>query len=95
MAGRKHHFIQRLMLRGFSYDYPSDPCHIWVYRSDGKIFSPATEGYGAEKDFYGDPDTNDLDDRITDLENDRFNSFLQSLPNSSRCRTNQSRGRFM
>lgn len=76
MAGRKQHFIQRLLLKGFSYDAPRDPCHVWVYRRSGKPFPTALDGYGAERDFYGDPDKSNLDSRITNLESDCFNDFL-------------------
>ena len=79
MAGRKQHHIQQLLLKGFSFDAPRNPCHVWVYRRDGKVFSPALEGYGAERDFYGDPEESDLDYNITEIENTLFNEFLCNL----------------
>lgn len=79
MAGRKQHFIQRLLLKGFSFDPSREPCHIWVYRKDGNCFAPALEGYGAERDFYGDPSASELDSRITDIESGRFDDFLDQL----------------
>ena len=79
MAGRKQHFIQRLLLRGFSFDAHQDPCHVWVHKRDGKIFAPALEGYGAERDFYGHPEESDLDSRMTDIESNKFNAFLKDL----------------
>lgn len=79
MAGRKHHFIQQLLLKGFSDDYPRDPCHVWVYRFDGKVFPTATEGYAAERDFYGKPGESDLDDRITALETKKYSSLIHAF----------------
>jgi hypothetical protein len=79
MSGRKQHFIQQLLQKGFSFDWQQDPCHIWVYRRDGKVFSPSLDGYGAERDFYGDPEQSDLDNQITEIENNRFNQFLNDL----------------
>lgn len=79
MAGRKQHFIQRLLLKGFAHDPQREPSHVWVYRFDGNVFNSALEGYGAERDFYGHPDESDLDARITDLESNRFNELLEGL----------------
>jgi hypothetical protein len=79
MAGRKHHYIQRLLLKGFSFNQPQTPCHIWVYRKDGRVFKSALEGYGAERDFYGGPEDPELDGEITEIESTRFNDFLRGL----------------
>jgi hypothetical protein len=76
MAGRKQHFIQQHLIKGFSYDYPRDPCHVWVYRKDRSPFPTATAGYGAERDFYGKPGGESLDERITDAEAEHFNGFI-------------------
>jgi hypothetical protein len=79
MAGRKHHYIQRLLLRGFSFNESQSPCHVWVYRKDGKTFASALEGYGAERDFYGSPESPELDGEITEIESGRFNDFLRGV----------------
>ena len=79
MAGRKQHFIQRLLLKGFAFNAPNGTNRVWVYPKEGKIFPSALEGYGAERDFYGRPGESKLDDGISEQENKRFNNFLKSL----------------
>ena len=86
MSGRKHHFIQQLLLKGFSYDRPRNPCHIWVYRQGSKPFKTATEGYGAERDYYGKPGESDLDARISVLESKKYSLLINDLRASGpRC----------
>lgn len=79
MPGRKQHYIQRLLLKGFAIDANREPCQVWVYRRDGKVFATSLEGYGAERDFFGHPDESDLDDRINDLEERKYNQFILGL----------------
>lgn len=76
MSGRKHHFIQKFLLKGFSLNPDAKTPQTWVYRRDGKTFLTALEGYAAERDFYGDPA---LDAQITDLESKHFTGFLTDL----------------
>ncbi len=79
MSGRKQHFIQRLLLKGFSVDPSAKTPQIWVYRHDGRVFQTSLERYAAERDFYGHPDESDLDADLTEMESDKFNGFLESL----------------
>jgi hypothetical protein len=76
VSGRKHHFIQKFLLKGFSPNPDAKIPQTWVYRRDGKIFPTALEGYAAERDFYGDPA---LDTQITNLETKQFTGFLTEL----------------
>jgi hypothetical protein len=78
MAGRKHHYIQQHLLKGFAYDPDADPSHVWVYRT-GKSFPTALENYGAQRDFYGAPGQNVTDLLVTDIETERFDDFLTGL----------------
>jgi hypothetical protein len=79
MACRKQHFIQRFLLKGFSFGTSGDSSRIWVYPRNGNIFESALEKYGAERDFYGHPDQSELDSNVTELENNRFNDFLDGM----------------
>lgn len=87
MSGRKHHFIQQHLLRGFAIAPRRRPAQLWVFRGSAEPFICATENYGAERDFYGDPENADADEMITDAENDEFNSFIdaarQAVPSVS------------
>ena len=83
MAGRKQHFIQRFLLKGFAFNAPNGTNRVWVYPKDGKIFPSALEGYGAERDFYGKPGESELDDGISEQEIKRFNKFLEESRTTS------------
>jgi hypothetical protein len=76
MAGRKQHFIQKHLLRGFVADPAANHPHVWVYRHDGKLFFPSLNDYAAERDFYG---NSDLDDKITKMESVRINEYISFL----------------
>lgn len=79
MAGRKHHFIQQHLLRGFAIDPNRRPAHIWVYRKNSKPFTCATDKYGAQRDFYGTKDDTSVDDIITSAEHTRFDNFVDII----------------
>lgn len=73
MSGRNQHFIQKFLLQGFRSNAAAKFPQTWVYRRDGKVYSPALHGYGAERDFYGDPE---LDRQITEQESRHFTGFI-------------------
>jgi len=76
MSGRKNHFIQRLLLKGFAVDPSARIPQLWVYPRGRKPFKTALEGYGAERDFYGDPE---LDAGITAVESKQSNGLIHDL----------------
>jgi hypothetical protein len=76
MAGRKQHFIPRLLLRAF---VDRRDQKVFVFRQD-KIYPSAINagGIAAERDFYSSPDDPSLDDKITAYENS-LATMLNSL----------------
>ncbi len=82
MAGRKHHFIQRFLLKGFAFPI-EDPKRVWIYPRGREPFAVALEGYGAERDSYGRADQPELDLKITEIEAKRFNDFLEGIRRGS------------
>tara|TARA_R110001606_G_scaffold47570_1_gene121236 strand:- start:63780 stop:65846 length:2067 start_codon:yes stop_codon:yes gene_type:complete len=84
MAGRKHHFIPQLYLRGFLA--PGGGERVWQYRraSEAPFLSPIKD-VGAQRDFYGAPNAAGVapvDDAITAYENEiaEHVRYLRSLP---------------
>jgi hypothetical protein len=68
MAGRRHHTIPQLLQRGFASSRKGGETFVWQYRKGQSGFENNTKNVSVERDFYGEPDETDLDDRITDLE---------------------------
>jgi len=72
MSGRKQHFIPQSLLRGFSFLGKGSKQQIVAYTYDRGIFTAATDGIGAERNFYSElavqGETQTLDDKITDFE---------------------------
>jgi hypothetical protein len=65
MAGRGHHFIAQLLLRGFSTcRTASGEQQVWVCRRGGPPFLSGTRNVAKQRDFYGEPDS-ELDALIT------------------------------
>lgn len=72
MSGRKQHFIPQSLLRGFGRERKGSKVQVVAYTHDRGTFVAATDGIGAERNFYselcvegGDPT---LDDKITNYE---------------------------
>lgn len=72
MSGRKQHFIPQSLLRGFGREGKGSKVQVVAYTYDRGTFVAATDGIGAERNFYselsvdgGDPT---LDDKITNYE---------------------------
>ena len=81
MSGRKQHFIPQSLLRGFGF-LKGKRVYVFAYTYDRGIFTPGTDGIGAERDFYSelavDGAGETLDDKITDFE-DAFPNVLSEL----------------
>lgn len=71
MSGRKQHFIPQSLLKGFGVR-KGRSTQVIVYTPERGIFTVATDGVAAERDFYSGPVLNGLgetlDDRITSHE---------------------------
>jgi len=81
MSGRKQHFIPQSLLKGFGFE-KGKRTYVVAYTRDRGIFTPATDGIGAERNFYSELSVNGedetLDDRITDYEQP-FTDILPTL----------------
>ena len=51
MSGRKQHFIPQSLLRGFGFTR-GNRTYVVAYTYDRGIFTPGTDGIGAEREFY-------------------------------------------
>lgn len=67
MAGKNHHYLWRMMQRGFGAKRGGDH-HVWVYRKGSKPNQKGTGNFGVAKYYYG-PEGSDADKSITDFEN--------------------------
>lgn len=67
MAGREHHYVWRMLQRGFGEKRGKDH-HIWVYRKGEKPSQKGTGNFGVDRFFYG-PEGSETDKRITEFEN--------------------------
>ena len=81
MSGRKQHFIPQSLLRGFGLSKGKNTCVV-AYTHDRGIFTPGTDGIGAEREFYSELDVEGtgetLDDKITHYEQN-FPTILAQL----------------
>lgn len=72
MSGRKQHFIPQSLLRGFGRKGKGDKIQVVAYTHDRGVFKAATDGIGAERNFYSElalePGEDTLDDKITAYE---------------------------
>jgi hypothetical protein len=89
MSGRKQHFIPQSLLRGFGRVGKGAKAQVVAYTFDRGIFTAATDGVGAERNFYSEygvvGEEQSLDDKITNFETplaDVLASF-RSQPNGA------------
>ena len=65
MAGRGHHFIPQLLLKGFSSGRTqAGVAQVWVCRRGQEPVLTSTKNVAKQRDFYGEPDS-ELDSLIT------------------------------
>ncbi|MCG3684357.1 DUF4238 domain-containing protein [Aliarcobacter butzleri] len=74
MAGSRHHFIPRFLMRGFSTLKKKKQYQTWVYKQ-GKVLLTNTGNINIETYFYGTKNDIELDDKITQNESDYLNYF--------------------
>jgi len=70
MSGRQQHYIPQLLQRSFAFRQRGDELQVYVYRKGtAKPFPANTRGVGQQRDFYGGPESPELDEAITRTEN--------------------------
>jgi len=83
MSGKKQHFIPQSLLIGFGFQ-KGNRTYVVAYTHERGIFTPATDGIGAERNFYSElaveAVSKTLDDEITDYEQ-AFPKILSKLRN--------------
>ncbi len=82
MAGKRHHTIPQFLLRGFASSQRGDETKVWMYRKGKPGVELNIVNVAVEQYFYGKPDETDLDERITDLEDD-LAPLVESLRDGS------------
>lgn len=65
MAGTRHHFIPRFLLRGFASTVQGDEAFAWVFRSDRPAFNTNIKNIAVEGHFYTHDNQPHVDDAIT------------------------------
>lgn len=78
MAGKQQHFIPQFLQKGFSSRSSKTEHYVWVYRKGVKPFNPNTKGIGQERYFYSNATDTQIDDAITDHE-DNFATFCDQM----------------
>ena len=82
MAGRKQHFIPQVVQRAFEAARSGTKSQVFVFRKGRSAYLTATDGAGAERDFYSNPlidGEGALDDKITDFEGGHLAPMLREL----------------
>ncbi|MEQ1595287.1 MAG: DUF4238 domain-containing protein [Casimicrobium sp.] len=82
MSGRKQHYIPQVLQRAFEAARTGSKCQVLVFRRGRPPYLTATEGSGAERDFYSNPLTDGagaLDDVITEFEGEHLAPMLCAL----------------
>lgn len=82
MSGRKQHYIPQVLQRAFEAARTGSKCQVLVFRKGRAPYLTATEGSGAERDFYSNPLTDGsgaLDDKITEFEGEHLAPMLRAL----------------
>ncbi|SOD57927.1 DUF4238 domain-containing protein [Pseudoxanthomonas wuyuanensis] len=85
MAGRKQHYIPRMLLKGFLIKRKGNDTQAWVFKNGEKPYSGSILDIAAKRFFYSDltaDGSKSLDDRITDYEI-RLGSLLDQLRNTT------------
>jgi Protein of unknown function (DUF4238) len=81
MAGRKHHYIPQFLQRGFAARLtPGGETQVWVFRKGSEPYITGTSGTFASRDFYGEPESAEVDETITQQETE-----LSSFVNQARA----------
>ena len=94
MSGRKQHFIPQSLLRGFGRVGKGAKTQVVVYTYDRGIFTAATDGVAAQREFYSELNVEGveetLDDKITNYEQafPRIIDELRSLSDGQPADTN-------
>jgi DUF1365 family protein len=65
MAGRRHHYLPRFLLRPFAFRQKGKNFYVHAHHRVHGAYSTNVVELGEELDFYGSPEDTSLDDAIT------------------------------
>ena len=68
MSGRKQHFIPQSLLRGFGRVSKGTKIQVIVYTYERDIFTAATDGIAAEREFYSELDVKGTGETLVTVE---------------------------
>lgn len=83
MAGTRHHFIPRFLMKGFQSHANGDEIFAWVLRRDREPYNTNIKNISVEGHFYTLDESPHIDDAITDAEQE-FSSLVVGL-RDERC----------
>ena len=78
MSGKRQHFIPRFLQEGFASKTTGDASFTWVYRKGTPPFNANITNVGVEGHFYTDGDDTQVDDIITNVE-ENFSNLIRRL----------------
>lgn len=78
MAGSRHHFIPRFLMKGFATFKKEGNYQTYVYKKNKQVFLTNTNNINIETEFYGNENSSELDNKITDIEQS-FLSYLDEI----------------
>lgn len=78
MAGRRHHYLPRLLQRPFAHRQSGKEFYVYAHHRTRAPYATNVMNLGQERDFYGDPSDTSLDDAITRSE-DQLGKTINKL----------------
>jgi hypothetical protein len=82
MSGKRHHTIPQFLLSGFKSSVRGKELNTWLYRKGATGIETNVKNVGVEGNFY----SQELDDLITDLENQHCDLVQDLVPAAPRSR---------
>ena len=78
MAGSRHHYIPRFLMKGFPTFKKEGNYQTYVYKKNKQVILTNTNNINIETEFYGNENNSELDNKITDIEQS-FLSYLDEI----------------
>lgn len=79
MAGKRQHFLPRLLLKGFASKTVGDETYSFQFRKDSETLELNIKNVGLEGYFFQHGDDSSLDDTYTELETTKFDPLVASM----------------
>lgn len=79
MASRRQHTLPQFFLKGFASRTTRKNAYVFRFASDADPAEPNISQVGASRDFYGGPESPEVDRKITDVDEPRFAPLVGDL----------------